>query len=155
MLTVLTLFVGANLAYFVVLDPQTVASSNTVALDFGRVVIGKLGAVVFSALVAISCFGALSNGFYTSESWSPSHALVGLTGLAARLIYAASRDHFLPEVFSRLHQRRRTPDNAMALQAVLTIFYVVFGGGFRSELPDTYCGTARTDSLQLCSTSFR
>jgi amino acid transporter len=70
MLTVLTLFVGANLAYFVVLDPQTVASSNTVALDFGRVVIGKLGAVVFSALVAISCFGALSNGFYTSELWS-------------------------------------------------------------------------------------
>ncbi|RSH93948.1 hypothetical protein EHS25_006601 [Saitozyma podzolica] len=118
MLTVLTLFVGANLAYFVVLDPQTVASSNTVALDFGRVVIGKLGAVVFSALVAISCFGALSNGFYTT----------------ARLIYAASRDHFLPEVFSRLHQRRRTPDNAMALQAGLTIFYVVFGGGFRTLL---------------------
>jgi amino acid transporter len=75
-----------------------------------------------------------------------SHASVGLTGVAARLIYAASRDHFLPEVFSRLHQRRRTPDNAMALQAGLTIFYVVFGGGFRSQLLNTYCGIAQTDS---------
>jgi amino acid transporter len=67
MTIVLILFVLANCAYFIVLDPQVVASSNTVALDFGAVTIGKLGAVVFSTLVAISCFGALSNGFFTSE----------------------------------------------------------------------------------------
>ena len=66
MLLVLLLFLGANLSYFVVLAPDTVASSNTVALDLGRVTIGRLGVVVFSTLVAISCFGALSNGFYTS-----------------------------------------------------------------------------------------
>lgn len=64
---VLVLFVLANCAYFVALSPETVASSNTVALDFGREVIGKFGAVVFSTLVAISCFGALSNSFFTSE----------------------------------------------------------------------------------------
>lgn len=67
MLLVLGLFLAANISYFVVLDPATVASSNTVALDFGRVTIGRFGAVVFSTLVAISCFGALSNGFYTSK----------------------------------------------------------------------------------------
>jgi amino acid transporter len=136
MLLVLILFVGANVAYFVVLDPATVASSNTVALDFGRVTIGKLGAVVFSTLVAISCFGALSNAFYTSKSFteeSTENRGHWLTVTAARLIYAASRDHFLPEMFSRLHHRRRTPDNAMALQAGLTIFFVIFGGGFRSQ----------------------
>lgn len=54
---------------------------------------------------------------------------------AASLIYASARDHFLPEVFTRLHYRRRTPDNAMALQAALTTFFVVFGGGFRCQLP--------------------
>lgn len=54
-----------------------------------------------------------------------------LISVAARLIYAASRDHFLPEIFSRLHHRRRTPDNAMALQAGMTTFFVLFGGGFR------------------------
>jgi len=68
---VLLLFVLANCAYFVVLSPEIVASSNTVALDFGRVVIGKFGAVVFSTLVAVSCFGALSNSFFTSESHIP------------------------------------------------------------------------------------
>ncbi|KAI9637910.1 amino acid permease-domain-containing protein [Dioszegia hungarica] len=118
MLLVLGLFLAANISYFVVLDPATVASSNTVALDFGRVTIGRFGAVVFSTLVAISCFGALSNGFYTT----------------ARLIYASARDHQLPELFTHLHHKRRTPDNAMALQAGFTIFFVIFGGGFRSLL---------------------
>ena len=63
---VLVLFVSANLSYFVVLDPAIVASTNTVALDFGRVSIGEIGAVIFSVLVAISCFGAISSVFYTS-----------------------------------------------------------------------------------------
>jgi amino acid transporter len=67
MTIVLLLFVGANISYFVVLDPKIVASTNTVALDFGRVTLGKFGAVVFSCLVSISCFGALSASFYTSK----------------------------------------------------------------------------------------
>lgn len=134
---VLILFVLANCAYFVALSPETVASSNTVALDFGRVVIGKFGAVVFSTLVAISCFGALSNSFFTSMSSSSYSLLIshgaGLTPVAARLIYAASKDHQLPEIFGRLHHRRRTPDYAMALQAGLTAFFIIFGGGFRRK----------------------
>lgn len=52
---------------------------------------------------------------------------------ASRLIYAAARDHFLPSIFAKLHPKRRTPDHAMALQAGLTVFFIVFGGGFRSE----------------------
>ncbi|KAK4686405.1 hypothetical protein P7C73_g3718, partial [Tremellales sp. Uapishka_1] len=118
MVLVLGLFLSANVSYFVVLSPEVVASSNTVALDFGRATIGKFGAVVFSTLVAISCFGALNGGFYT----------------CSKLIYTASKEHFLPALFSKLHHRRRTPDNAMALQAALTLFYVVFGGGFRTLL---------------------
>ena len=128
---VLLLFVLANCAYFIVLSPEIVASSNTVALDFGRVVIGKFGAVVFSTLVAISCFGALSNSFYTSK-----HSLFNQNGakeIAARLIYAAAKDHHMPEIFARLHHRRRTPDYAMALQAGLTAFFIIFGGGLRRE----------------------
>ena len=67
MTIVLSLFLAANISYFIVLDPSTVASTNTVALDFGRVTIGRLGAIVFSVLVSISCFGALNASFYTSE----------------------------------------------------------------------------------------
>ncbi|KIR59841.1 hypothetical protein I312_101498 [Cryptococcus bacillisporus CA1280] len=118
MAIVLVLFLGANLSYFIVLSPSVVASSNTVALDFGKATIGRFGAAVFSTLVAISCFGALNGGLYTT----------------ARLIYAASKEHFLPSIFSRLHAQHRTPDNAILLQGGLTIFFIVFGGGFRALL---------------------
>jgi amino acid transporter len=132
MTIVLFLFLGANISYFIVLSPETVASTNTVALDFGRETIGKFGALVFSTLVSISCFGALSNSFYTSRH---THVLriYELMRVAARLIHASAKDHFLPDLFARLHPNRRTPDNAMFLQASLTSFFVVFGGGFRSE----------------------
>ncbi|WOO85533.1 Cystine/glutamate transporter [Vanrija pseudolonga] len=118
MTIVVLLFLAANVSYFVVLDKETVALSNTVALDFGRVILGRLGAVVFSTVVAISCFGALNTSFYTT----------------ARLISAAARDHFLPEWFGRLHPTRRTPDHAMLLNVGLTTFFVIFGGGFRKLL---------------------
>ena len=67
MTLVLLLFLSANISYFIVLDPATVASTNTVALDFGRVILGRAGAIIFSILVSISCFGALNASFYTSQ----------------------------------------------------------------------------------------
>ena len=62
-----TLFLLCNISYFVVLDPETVAATNTVALDFGRVVLGRAGAVLFSVLVSISAFGALNASFFTTR----------------------------------------------------------------------------------------
>lgn len=58
-----TLFLLANVSYFVVLDKVTVGMSNTVALDFGRALFGPAGGVVFAVMVAISCFGALNGGY--------------------------------------------------------------------------------------------
>ncbi|TFK76407.1 L-methionine transporter [Pluteus cervinus] len=116
MAIVTALFLLANLSYFVVLDKATVGSSNTVALDFGRVLFGKLGGIIFAIMVVVSCFGALNGGFVTS-----SH-----------LIYAAGRERYIPAIFGRLHQTRKTPLNATLLQAGLTISYVLVGGGFRS-----------------------
>lgn len=95
---------------------ETVQRSNTVALDFGRAIFGPLGGVLFSCLVAISCFGALNNSFFVST----------------RLICAASKEGFLPATFSKLHSTRKTPLNASILQAVITAVFIVFGGGFRS-----------------------
>jgi amino acid transporter len=133
MTTTLFLFIGANTSYFIVMSAQVVGSSNTVALDFGRVIIGRFGAVIFSTLVAISCFGTLINSFYTSALLYRFKEYRADSFLGARLIYAASKDHFLPEIFGRVHPRRRTPDNAMYLKTSLTLFYIVFGGGFRRE----------------------
>ena len=55
-----TLFFLANVSYLVVLDKETVGLSNTVALDFGRALLGPMGGMIFALMVAISCFGALN-----------------------------------------------------------------------------------------------
>ncbi|KAI0093863.1 L-methionine transporter [Irpex rosettiformis] len=116
MAIVTTLFLLANVAYFVVLDKATVGSSNTVALDFGRALFGRVGGIVFAGMVAFSCFGALNGSFFTS----------------ARLIYHAGKEGYLPGLFGRYNSRLKTPLNAMCLQAALTITFIVVGGGFRS-----------------------
>jgi len=105
-----------NVAYFVVLDKETVARSNTVGLDFGRALFGPAGGILFSCIIAVSCFGALNGSFYTSS----------------RLIYAAGQEGYLPSMFGTLHRSRKTPMNALLLQAVMTTLFIMFGGGFRS-----------------------
>lgn len=50
--------------------------------------------------------------------------------VAARLIQSSAKEAFLPKVFTRLSSRN-TPDNALALQTLLTLCFIVFGGGFR------------------------
>ncbi|KIJ44053.1 hypothetical protein M422DRAFT_67697 [Sphaerobolus stellatus SS14] len=116
MAIVITLFLCANISYFVLLDPATVERSNTVALDFGHALFGKAGGIVFACMVAFSCIGALNGSAFTSS----------------RLIYMAGREHYLPSLFGRLHKSRRTPINALILQACLTIFFIFVGGGFRT-----------------------
>lgn len=49
---------------------------------------------------------------------------------AVRLIQSSAKDSFLPKAFTHL-STRNTPDNALALQAGLTLTFVTFGGGFR------------------------
>lgn len=116
MAVVMTLFLLANVSYFVVLDKVTVGMSNTVALDFGHALFGPAGGVVFAVMVAISCFGALNGSTFTS----------------ARLICVAGREGYLPATFGHLNKSRQTPVNAIILQAVITIVFINFGGGFRS-----------------------
>ncbi|PCH38054.1 L-methionine transporter [Wolfiporia cocos MD-104 SS10] len=116
MVIVMALFLLANLAYFVVLDKDTVGRSNTIALDFGRALFGPAGGIVFALMVAISCFGALNGSSFTSS----------------RLIYVAGREGYLPALFGRMNKSLKTPLNAMCLQATLTIAFIVIGGGFRS-----------------------
>ncbi|KIK95238.1 hypothetical protein PAXRUDRAFT_398229 [Paxillus rubicundulus Ve08.2h10] len=116
MTIVSALFLLANVSYLVVLDKATVGMSNAVALDFGHVLFGPVGGVVFAIMVAVSCFGALNGSTFTSS----------------RLIRAAGREGYLPAMFGRLNKSRKTPVNAILLQSVLTIAFIVVGGGFRS-----------------------
>ncbi|KAG8897067.1 hypothetical protein FRB99_008474, partial [Tulasnella sp. 403] len=83
---VLTLFLSANVSYFIVLEKWH---------DFAR-----------RALC----------GFFTSS----------------RLVYASVQEGFLPSFFGRLNQRFKTPLNATALHSLLTVFFMLVGGGFRT-----------------------
>lgn len=116
MVVVTLLFLLANVSYFVVLEKNIVGISNTVAMDFGRALFGPIGGSVFAFMVAFSCFGALNGSFFTSS----------------RLVYAASRERYLPAIFGKLHATRRTPLNAALLQAAITIAFIMIGSGFRS-----------------------
>lgn len=58
--------------------------------------------------------------------------ILGSFFTAGRLIYVAGREGYLPALFGRLHPTRKTPLNAMLLQASITITFILLGGGFRS-----------------------
>ncbi|KAK7204573.1 amino acid permease [Myxozyma melibiosi] len=109
--TVIVCYIAANYAYYVVLPKSDLTSSSTVALAFGDHVFGRLGAIIFTIAVALSCFGALNAISFTS----------------ARLVYVSGKDGFLPTMFGRINKKTETPINALLLQAGLTIGFVLVG----------------------------
>ncbi|KAJ5612355.1 hypothetical protein N7510_005549 [Penicillium lagena] len=142
---VIICYLLANVAYFLVLDHDTLQTSNTVAVQFGGKVFGRVGALILALVVSGSCFGSLNATTFTS----------------GRLVYAAGKEGYLPSLFGRLGLRNETPSsgppgggrlqrrswarksisklfgdesrlgftpiNAMAFNAALTTIYVVMG----------------------------
>lgn len=108
---VLTLMLLTNWSYLVVLPLQLVTHSNTIALDFGRVLLGPIGGLIFSLIVAISCLGALNSSVFTT----------------CRLVAVAAKEGYIPKVFARINQKTSTPLNALGLQAILTMIMIGFG----------------------------
>ena len=76
----------ANIAYIFVLPASTISTSTTIAVQFGSVVFGPIGSLLLALTVSASCFGALNATTFTS----------------GRLVYAAGKEGFLPEVFGRI-----------------------------------------------------
>jgi amino acid transporter len=102
-------------------------------MDFGRALFGPIGGSVFAFMVAFSCFGALNGVLRTTISHCPTKLVVlGSFFTSSRLVYAASRERYLPAIFGKLHSTRRTPLNAALLQAAITIAFIMIGSGFRS-----------------------
>ncbi|PSS00801.1 amino acid permease-domain-containing protein [Coniella lustricola] len=141
---VILCYVLANLAYFLVLPLTATNSSNTIAVLFGSKVFGPIGSLFLALIVGASCFGALNSSTFTSS----------------RLVYAASKEGYVPAFFGRvgiganimenrhvssIRTRSRfssalarfvgdedtglffTPVNALVLNCLLTVGYVVVG----------------------------
>jgi len=134
-------YLFASVAYIFVLPQDVITSSNTIAVQFGSVVFGRIGSLVLSLIVSASCFGALNATTFTS----------------GRLVYAAGKEGFLPDLLGRIGmpgageplnrlQKRSwasrtvarligdddggfgfTPINAMVFNALLTGAYIVVG----------------------------
>jgi APA family basic amino acid/polyamine antiporter len=102
-LLVITVYVLVNIAYFYVLTPARIASTNTVAADTARQFMGKAGGTFIAIGVMISSFAAL-NGSILSGS---------------RVPYAQARDGLLPQFLAGVHPRFRTPVAAIAAQGVI------------------------------------
>ncbi|WFD31650.1 hypothetical protein MSPP1_002689 [Malassezia sp. CBS 17886] len=115
-------FVAAVVSYFVVISPEGVAQTNSVALDFGSAAFGFVGGVLFAGVVAFSCIGALNGHLFTYT----------------RLIVAAGRERFLPARFGELSKRMHTPVYASLLSLCLVLAFVFLGSGFASLI--NFCG---------------
>jgi len=112
---VLSLMILTNWSYLIVLPLQIVTQSNTIGLEFGRVIFGPIGGFIFSLIVALSCFGTLNSSVFTTS----------------RLVSVAAEERYIPKVFSNINQKTLTPLNALGLHAFLTIIMISLGD-FRS-----------------------
>jgi amino acid transporter len=83
---VIACYLLANTSYFFVLPSATLNKTNTVAVVFGSKVFGPVGALLIALIVSLSCFGALNATTFTS----------------GRLVYAAGKEGYLPEMFGNI-----------------------------------------------------
>ncbi len=108
---VITLYLGANLAYYLVVPPGEMAKlkQTTVPTEFGLRLLGSLGAAAASAAVMCSVFGSLNGNL-----------LVG-----SRLLYAMGEDGLAPRILGEVHARYRTPSAGIAVLAAWSSLQVI------------------------------
>lgn len=117
---VIFLYLGANLAYSVVLpademkemqekEDKPPAEDKTVAIGFSRRLIGPIGVALAAAAVMISVFGALNGNL-----------LVG-----PRLLYAMGEDGLAPKALGAVHATYRTPALAIIVMATWSSILVL------------------------------
>ena len=110
---VLYILVNAGVQY--VLPADAIAASPRPASDAVALVMGRMGASIVSAGMALSMLVTL-NGTIMS---------------GARVPYAVARDGYFFRALAEVHPRFHTPSVAIAVQAVLSILLLLLGANFR------------------------
>jgi len=113
--TVGVLYVLVNAGVQYVLPASTIAASPRPASDAVALVMGRLGASIVSAGMALSMLVTL-NGTIMS---------------GARVPYAVARDGYFFRALAEVHPRFHTPSVAIAVQAMLSILLLLVGANFR------------------------
>ncbi len=112
--TVGALYVLVNAGVQYVLPANVIAASPRPASDAVALVIGKMGAAIVSAGMALSMLVTL-NGTIMS---------------GARVPFAVARDGYFFRGLAEVHPRFHTPSTAIVVQAVLSILLLLLGANF-------------------------
>jgi APA family basic amino acid/polyamine antiporter len=110
-LLVMAIYLATNLAYFYVLPAEAVATSDRVAAEMMRRVMGPSGAAAVSLAAMISIFAAL-NGSILSGS---------------RVPYALARDGYFFKPYAVVHPKYRTPGISILLLSAWSAVLVLSG----------------------------
>ncbi len=113
--TVGVLYVLVNAGVQYVLPAGAIAASPRPASDAVALVMGRMGASIVSAGMAISMLVTL-NGTIMS---------------GARVPFAVARDGYFFRALAQVHPRFHTPSVAIFVQAVFSILLLLLGGSFR------------------------
>ncbi|HEX9751304.1 MAG TPA: amino acid permease [candidate division Zixibacteria bacterium] len=110
-LLVTVVYVLVNAAYVYVLSIPTIAASDSVAVDLAQTTFGSKGAIVVTLLVLVSTVGSVN----------------GMTIAGSRVFFAMARDGLFFESVGRVQPRFKTPANSLAILAVTSAAYCLFG----------------------------
>jgi len=113
--TVGVLYVLVNAGVQYVLPANAIAASPRPASDAVALIMGRMGAGIVSAGMAISMLVTL-NGTIMS---------------GARVPFAVARDGYFFRALAEVHPRFHTPSMAIVVQAVLSILLLLLGANFR------------------------
>jgi len=113
--TVGALYILVNAAVQYVLPAAAVAGSERPASDAVALVLGRAGAGLVSAGMAISMLVTLN----------------GSTMSGARVPFAMARDGYFFQAIAEVHPRFHTPSVAIVVQCALAIVLLLLGGSFR------------------------
>ncbi|WP_425618866.1 APC family permease [Anatilimnocola sp. NA78] len=125
-LVVITVYLGANASYHLVLPMKSVANSSAVASDVTQTLLGPAGLWIAALGVTFSTFGALN-----------SNLLAG-----PRIYFAMARDGLFPAAIRKVHPRFKTPANAVLAQMVWSLVLVV--GAYWWTAPKTLDPSVQT-----------
>lgn len=108
-LTVVVLYLGANLVYLHLIPIDQMKNAELVAADTAQLLFGAAGVAAVSAAVAVSTFGTLNGSMMTSP----------------RIFYALAEDRLFPSAIARVDPVTGAPTGAILLTAVLGMIFVL------------------------------
>jgi APA family basic amino acid/polyamine antiporter len=109
------LYISVNASVQYVLPAAAIAASQRPASDALALVLGRMGASIVSAGMALSMLVAM-NGTIMS---------------GGRMPFAVARDRYFFSSLAKVHPRFHTPAVALIVQAVLSTILLLSGGSFR------------------------